>query len=273
MLDTERLPLATTNTLIIPSRFNGPAGVGNGGYVCGRIAAYVDGPAAVTLRRPPPLETPMEIERDSEGPVRVRHGRTMIGEAAPAPSGPLEIAVTVSPAQADAAAGSARYFTDPLFPDCFVCGINRLAGDGLRIFPGPVTGLGLWAAPWTPDPSVAGPDGRVRAEMVWAALDCPSGIAAAEAAGLGHGPERDTAILLGRMTAIILADRPAAGDRCRVIAWPQRRDGRKLTAGSALLGPGGEVLALAEAVWLTVPRPGQAPGQAAEVVMVAGGAP
>jgi len=160
-----------------------------------------------------------------------------------------------------------------LFPDCFVCGINRLAGDGLRIFPGPVTGLGLWAAPWTPDPSVAGPDGRVRAEMVWAALDCPSGIAAAEAAGLGHGPERDTAILLGRMTAIILADRPVAGDRCRVMAWPQRRDGRKLTAGSALLGPGGEVLALAEAVWLTVPRPGQAPGQAAEVVMVAGGAP
>jgi len=126
-----------------------------------------------------------------------------------------------------------------------------------------VTGLGLWAAPWTPDPSVAGPDGKVRAEMVWAALDCPSGIAAAEAAGLGHGPDRDTAILLGRMTATILAERPAAGDRCRVIAWPQRRDGRKLTAGSALLGSGGEVLALAEAVWLTVPRPGQAPAAAA----------
>jgi hypothetical protein len=44
-----------------------------------------------------------------------------------------------------------------------------------------------------------------------------------------------------------------------VIAWPERRDGRKLTAGSALLGPDGEVLALAEAIWLTVPRPGQAP--------------
>ena len=41
------------NVLTIPSRFNGPAGVGNGGYVCGRIAAYVDGPATVTLRRPP----------------------------------------------------------------------------------------------------------------------------------------------------------------------------------------------------------------------------
>src|SRR5262249_36973408 len=32
-------------------------------------------------------------------------------------------------------------------------------------------------------------------------------------------------------------------------------EGRKLTAGSALLGPGGQVLATARAVWLTVPRP------------------
>ena len=85
-----------------------------------------------------------------------------------------------------------------MFPDCFVCGMNRRPGDGLRIFPGPVAGLALWAAPWTPDPSVAGPDGRVRPEVVWAALDCPSGIAAAEAAGLAR---TDTAILLGRMTA------------------------------------------------------------------------
>ena len=36
---------------------------------------------------------------------------------------------------------------------------------------------------------------------------------------------------------------PAAGDQCRVIAWPDRRDGRKLTAGSALLGPGRQGLA------------------------------
>jgi hypothetical protein len=48
---------------------------------------------------------------------------------------------------------------------------------------------------------------------------------------------------------------PAPGEQCRVIAWPGGRDGRKLTAGSALLGPGGEVLAVARAVWVTVPRP------------------
>ena len=49
---------ATMNVLTIPSRFNGPAGVGNGGYVCGRIAAYVDGPATVTLRQAAPAGHP-----------------------------------------------------------------------------------------------------------------------------------------------------------------------------------------------------------------------
>jgi hypothetical protein len=57
-----------------------------------------------------------------------------------------------------------------------------------------------------------------------------------------------------------------------VIVWPQTRAGRKLTAGSALLGPGGEVLARAEAVWLTVPRPGQASAKVAEIARAAGGA-
>jgi hypothetical protein len=116
----------------------------------------------------------------------------------------------------------------------------------------------LWAAPWTPDLSVTGADGRVRPEVVWAALDCPSGIAAAEAADLPG----DTAILLGQMTASV-GVRPVAGDQCRVIAWPDTREGRKLTAGSALLGPGGQVLATAQAVWLTVSRP--VPATAARV--------
>ena len=240
-----------TDSLVIPSRFCGPQGSGNGGYVCGRIAAYIDGPATVTLRRPAPLATPMAVEPDGDGPVRIHHGSTLIAEAAAAPVPPvLEIPGPVSVAEARTAAGGARYFQDPVFPDCFVCGMSRQPGDGLRIFPGPVPGRAVWAAPWTPDPSVTGADGRVRPEAVWAALDCPSGIAAAEAAGLGH----DTAILLGRMTASRAA-LPAPGGQCLVIAWPGRQDGRKLLAGSALLGPAGEVLAAARAVWLTVPRP------------------
>lgn len=250
----------TTASLVIPSRFCGPAGSGNGGYVCGRIAAYVNGPATVTLRRPPPLATPMAVDRDGEGSVRIHQGRTLIAEAASAPgSQAAQMPGPVSLAEAHAVTGHARYYADPVFPDCFVCGMDRGPGDGLRIFPGPVPGRALWAAPWTPDPSVTGADGRVRPEVVWAALDCPSGIAAAEATGLSQ----DTAILLGQMTAS-LAVLPKAGDECVVIAWPGGRDGRKLLAGTALLGPGGDVLAAARAVWLTVPRPVPAPaaGQA-----------
>ena len=244
--------------LIIPSGFCGPPGSGNGGYVCGRIAAYVDGPATVTLRRPTPLGTPMAIERDSGSSVRVHHGGMLIAEATYAPgSAAPQIPAPVSLAEARAVAGRSRYFADPPFPDCFVCGIGRKAGDGLRIFPGPVAGRPLWAAPWTPSPSVTGTDGRVGAEMVWAALDCPSGIAAADAGDL----DEDTVVVLGQMSTS-LAGLPSAGDQCRVIAWPTGRDGRKLTAGSALLGPGGELLASACAVWLTVPRP--VPAVAAE---------
>ena len=249
---------ATMPELVIPSRFRGPDGSGNGGYVCGRIAAYADGPVAVTLRRPPPLATPMTVEPGDDGSLRVRQGGTLVAEAT-SPPGVLavEVPAPVSLADACLAAGRARYFTDPLFPECFVCGTSRQPGDGLRIFPGPVPGRTLWAAPWTPDSSVAGLDGRVRPEVAWAALDCPSGIAAAEHNSLGP----DTAILLGRMTASVAA-LPAAGGRCRVLAWPDGGGGRKLFAGSALLGPGGEVLAVARAVWITVPRPVAArPGQ------------
>jgi hypothetical protein len=255
----ERPPItrstAMTDSLLIPSRFCGPPGSGNGGYVCGRIAAYADGPVTVTLRRPPPLTTPMAVERGGDSSVRLHHRGMLIAEAISSPGRPaLEIPGPVSVAEAQAAVGGARYYADPVFPDCFVCGTGRGPGDGLRIFPGPVTGRALWAAPWTPDPSVTDAGGRVRPEVAWAALDCPSGIAAAESAGLA----RDTAILLGRMTAT-LGTLPVTGDQCLVIAWPGRRDGRKLTAGSALLGPGGQVLAAASTVWLTVPRPVPAP--------------
>jgi hypothetical protein len=247
--------LGLRDPLIIPSRFSGPPGIGNGGYVCGRVAGHLDGPVVVTLRQPAPLDTPMTIDRDGENRVRVRHGTTLIAEAATVPRGAvLEAPDSLSQADVRAVAGRARYYADPAYPDCFVCGMGRGPGDGLRIFPGPVPGRALWAAPWTPDPSVTDPDGTVRPEVVWAALDCPSGIAAAEATDLGG----DTAILLGRMTASLRVV-PRAGDQCQVVAWPGGRDGRKLQAGSALLGPGGELLATASAVWLTAPRPGRSP--------------
>ena len=236
--------------LTVSPRFRGPERSANGGYMCGRAAGYLDGPVTVTLHRPPPLDTQLRVEADSADSVSIRHGDTVVAEATAArDSPPLWVPETVSMDETRAAEGAARYFQDPMFPTCFVCGPQRSPGDGLRIFPGPVRGRALWAAPWTPDASLADGGPKVRLEIAWAALDCPSGIAAAEAADVNG----ETAILLGRMTASVAA-LPAVGEQCRVIAWPVGRDGRKLTAASALLGEGGQVLAAARMVWLTVPR-------------------
>src|SRR5258708_30633965 len=115
----ERSSRAIMPELVIAARFRGPSGSGNGGYVCRRIAAYADGPVAVTLRRPPPLATPMTVELVDDGSLRVRHGSTLIAEAA-SPPGLLapEIPGQVSLAEARASAGRARYFQDPVFPEC-----------------------------------------------------------------------------------------------------------------------------------------------------------
>lgn len=219
--------------------------------MCGRIAGYLDGAVTVTLLRPPPLETPMVVEPEAADALSVRLGDVPVARAVSARQSPApQVPGTVSTAEACAAQGGAEYFRDPLYPGCFVCGPGRPAGDGLRVFAGPVPGRALWAAPWTPDASLAHRSGRVPAEFVWAVLDCPSGIAAVETADLGP----DLAVVLGRMTARV-AEPPVVGERYRVIAWATGRDGRKLTAGSALLGPDDAVLATASTVWVAVPRP------------------
>lgn len=244
------MPTLSTPTLTIASRYCGPTTSGNGGYACGIVANCADGPVTVKLRRPPPLDAPMTVEQYGEGTLRVWYEGALVAETTPAPPAQEHLPGLISMDEVQAVMTRARYFEDPYFPDCFVCGTNRSPGDGLRIFPGPMPGRPIWAAPWTPDRSVAGPENTVRPEVIWAALDCPSGIAAGEGTDL----EQDTAIVLGQMTAT-LSVLPVPGDRCQVIAWPAGRDGRKLTAGSALLGPGGEMLAIATAIWITVPRP------------------
>jgi len=53
----------------IDTRFRGPPQSADGGYVCGRLAAYLGGPVEVTLRRPPPLNQALDVER--RNPSRV----------------------------------------------------------------------------------------------------------------------------------------------------------------------------------------------------------
>jgi hypothetical protein len=227
--------------LRLGERFCGPPGSANGGYACGAIAELLGGGVEVTLRRPPPLGRSLRLRPRDGGGALVHDGDELVAEARPA-TVTLGVPGVVSPAQAARAAERYPLFAGHPFPTCFTCGPDRAAGDGLRVFPGPVPGGDLWAAPWTPDPSVADQDGLVAPEVVWAALDCPGGIAIMDGA----------VAVLGRMAAQVLA-RPRAGTPYCLVAWPDGpADGRKRPAGSALLDGHGGVLAAARAVWVTV---------------------
>jgi hypothetical protein len=179
-----------TGSLVIVSRFCGPPDSGNGGYVCGLIAGYLDGPAEVTLRQPPPLETTLTLEHDADGSIRVRDGQTLIAEATSSLNAPaLQLPDPVSVQQARSAGARSHLRLHPgqhPFPTCFVCGPDRRPGDGLRIMVGPVAGRELSADLWYPAADLTSANGHVRPEFIWAALDCAGGIGAIGDAIMGR---------------------------------------------------------------------------------------
>jgi hypothetical protein len=223
-------------TVSIPARFNGPPGSANGGYASGMVAALLGGLAEVTLRTPPPLGRALGVVR-ADGSVRVLDGETLVAEAVPLEELVVDVPPPVSVEDAVEASRGYAGFRAHAYDTCFVCGPAR--NDGLGIFPGPVAGREVVAAPWTPPG-----DGPVADELVWAALDCPSGWAVDEFCREG--------VLLGRLAARVVA--PMAGGEPYVVAgWPVGEDGRKRFAGSAVFGADGSVRAFARSTWL-VPR-------------------
>ena len=230
------------DAIVIPERFNGPPDSGNGGYSCGAVGALVGNPAAVSLRAPPPLERELAVER-ADGAVVVRDGDTLVAEGRPAR---LELEppepVTFDDAGRASERGYARWSDSHPFPTCVVCGPDREPLDGFRIFPGEVEGRDVFAAPWTPDGSLAGDDGLVRPECVWAALDCPTSAPVALY-------EEGRPIVLAQLAVSI--ERPVhAGEPHVLMSWRLGVDGRKRRGAAALLGAGGELLARSEALWI-----------------------
>ena len=231
---------AAGDVLVVDPRFRGPPESANGGYVAGVLAGRVDGPAEVTLRVPPPLGRPLAVRGGPGATVALLDGETLVAEARPA-TVDLDVPPPVGPEAAHPAAEAYPWHDRHPYPTCFVCGPRRAPGDGLRIFPGPVPGAEVYAAPWTPGADLA-PDGDVAAPFVWAALDCPSGIATD--AWTDVGP-----ILLGRLAADLR--RPVRAGAPHVVqAWRVARDGRKLHTASALFDAGGAVCAVARATWI-----------------------
>lgn len=220
-------------TTTVPSRFNGPERSGNGGYSSGLFAACLDGPATVSLRSPVPMDTPLELTRE-EGAVRVAVGDAVVAEVSPAPPVEATVPAVVGAEQARRAAARYRAPADGLFAHCFVCGRAR-GEDCLEVFAGEVDDDSMVASPWTPPPWCAGEDGTVRAEFVWAVLDCPTYFAVHIGAEL-------TMSFQVRQSVTVHA--PVRVDEEHVaIAWPIEAEGRKREAGAALLSAAGDVLA------------------------------
>lgn len=226
------------DTIVVPARFHGPDGTGNGGYVAGLLAQQVVGLSEVTLRLPPPLDTPLAVRRGDTG-VDLYDGTTLVAQAVPTE---LDLVVPAPVDVETATAAAAAYAGLSLhpFPRCFVCGPER--ADGLRIFPGRVPGRNLVAATWRPAAEFADSQRVVLTEFVAAALDCTG----AWSLDLSLGQP----LVLGRYAVRI--DKPVlAGQTYVVVGWPLAVEGRKHFAGTAIMSGTGETMAVATATWIS----------------------
>jgi hypothetical protein len=240
--------------LIVPQRFCGPPTSGNGGWTAGALVGLT-APGrchtepwptmSVSLRQPPPLDTPMPVTSE-DGVTTASLGGAPVAAAEQSTTELREVD-PVLPEEARAAESAFSLPVAHPFPTCFPCGTDREEGDGLRIFPGP-TGA-LWAATWTPHPSVSEDfhtydDELSRASLpvTWGALDCIGGWA-------GGFPE--TTMVLARMDAR-LDTLPVIGEEHVLTGELRSRDGRKVHTAATLYDSDGRVVGTAEHLWITI---------------------
>lgn len=240
--------------LIVEGRYPGPPNMGHGGYVAGALVDRVGGaqrsPVQVTLRRPVPLDTPLDVVAVEGGPaIELRRAAEVVAEAGPADDESVIVTLDVPPPPSLEAARAASTDSPSLYdngrgvhPICFGCGNQRADDDGLQIFAGPleVDGRRQVAGVWRPG------EGRTSDGWILAALDCPGAFA--------FIAEGTRAGLLGRIVFQRLQTTPLdpAADHV-VTGWQIGVDGRKMFAGTALFDGAGRCLAAAKATWFGFP--------------------
>jgi hypothetical protein len=237
----------------IDARFNGPPTSGHGGVATGLFATAVDRRAAtVRLLAPPPLDTDLEtVANGDEGHQSILGPDGPIASVRPLDHGRLESWVPSLASEDELDHARAQYlaeFTDGhVFPTCFGCGPARPDGDGLELFAGVIDRLGVTAAGWTPDNSLSDGDG-VEPWEVWAAVDCPSGLAAL--------PEvADLSILVGMVLgemSLRVDGEPRVGERCQVQARHRSNTGRRHLVDVCLIGDDARLLAVGAATWVEI---------------------
>jgi hypothetical protein len=231
-------------TIAIDPRFNGFADVALGGYV-GGVLARGRKEAEVILRRPVRLGKPYQSVTQPDGADALLDGDDVLATVRDAV---VEIEARPPVGLDDGRLASAQYvgLRRHLVATCFVCGTQRREDDGLRIFPGPVAGRDVVAAPWTPAASLADSSGRVGPEFVWSALDCPT------IWGLLHQTEPDSNERA--VTARLAVDQISpvhAGETSIVMGWKVSEADRLRVAGGAIYSAEGRLLATAKHTLVT----------------------
>jgi hypothetical protein len=228
--------------VLIPRRFNGPPASANGGYACGLVARHIGrGPAEVSLRSPPPLDTALELKRGDDGEVFLFHRDVLVAEGRSAD--PVDVEPPVRPSVAAAREALRRHpwlHGRHPFSECYVCGAGR--HDGLGLHFGDLRGHdGVTAALLVADETVPHDAAGLVPEIAWGALDCPSYVPALWNA--------DVPSLLARMHAELLEPIPI-GEPIVATGWLLEAEGRKHHTASALLAADGRLLARARHLWV-----------------------
>lgn len=225
----------------IPRRFQGIAGMAQGGHAAGVFAAALGGPVVISFRSPCPLETPLDVIADGDRHV-LADGDRMIMEAE---SGQVEVEPPAPVTPDEAAAGREWAERRPIgsnISTCFSCGDSS---HSFRVHAGKVPGADVYATPLV-HPEWTAPDGVVEDRFLWAPIDCAAGWR------VSIGDDGRPAVT-GRL-AVRVERRVRAGEPLVVVAQadgPWR--GRKRSARSAIYTHGGELVAASESLWIALP--------------------
>ncbi|MBQ0720676.1 MAG: hypothetical protein KBT88_09750 [Gammaproteobacteria bacterium] len=238
----------------IDSMYNGPINCGNGGYISGLLASYIEGDAEVRINAAFPVATPLQVE-DSDAGIGVYLDGKLLGSARPVK---LELNVPAPVDRATAQAAGQRFdFIHSSAPEgCYVCSPSRTEDNGLRVFCGaikPADGenadaleQNIVAALWRPNENLGNDDGKVDNIYVWSALDCP-GAYAIKAAEPDAGLQ-----LLGTCSGSIKAPLNT-GEEYILTSWKvEANKGRKRIMGVAIHSTDGELMACAKQIWIDV---------------------
>lgn len=227
--------------------FQGPTGVGQGGFTAHRFVQRIGTAASVSIAAPIPLDTDLHVVREPDRWL-LRAGSH---DGPPVMSATAATAFADTPAVSIEEAASARHrFTghddEHPVPWCFSCG-SRPGSMGVQAaeLGGPDD---RYATDWTVPTWAARSDGSVDEGVLWAALDCTAAWYVCRSRG------SRTAFTVQFTVEMLQPIEPGA--TYALVGWPgdesSEWDGRKRHGASAAFSADGTCVARSVSFWVAV---------------------